>query len=66
MDMQNLAQTSLQDIETGSLLSYLNADEREAYEERAAIMQYDAGLSRIEAEFRALRIILSEKMREAV
>lgn len=31
-------------------------EQREIYEERAAIMEYDGGLSREEAERRALRI----------
>ena len=33
----------------------MTADEREAYEERAAILEFDAGVSRDEAEKEAMR-----------
>ncbi len=33
----------------------LTENERDAYEERAAIMEYDANLSRYEAERRAMK-----------
>ena len=42
-------------------LSELNEDERIDYEERAAIMEYDGGLSRREAELSALEYILDLK-----
>lgn len=38
--------------------SLLTPDEREDYEERAAIMQYEAGLTRHEAERAALEDVL--------
>ena len=37
----------------------LSADEREAFEERAAIMQYDGGMSRGAAEAAAFRDVLA-------
>ena len=37
------------------LLTHLNADQREDFEERAAIMQYDGGLRRDHAECLALK-----------
>jgi hypothetical protein len=37
-----------------------DATKRERYEERAAIMEYDGGLSRVEAEFRAWWIVYGE------
>lgn len=33
----------------------MTADQREAYEERAAILEFDAGMSRTEAEQEAMR-----------
>ena len=35
--------------------------EREDYEERAAIMEYDGGLSREEAERQAWRIVMAKR-----
>jgi hypothetical protein len=43
---------------TEEILSGLNADLREEYEERAAIMQYDGGLPRDHAECLALRDVI--------
>ena len=43
----------------GFCLSDLNADLREHYEERAAIMEFDGGLTRAEAEKLALQDVLS-------
>ena len=40
----------------------LGADERELWEERAAIMQYDGGMSRVEAEIEAYQCIFEEKV----
>ena len=37
-------------------LNALSADAREFYEERAAILEYEAGISRLEAEVRALEL----------
>ena len=39
----------------------LSDDERMEYEERAAIMEYDGGLSRAEAEKRAFLIIFERR-----
>jgi len=39
----------------------LTPDEREEWEERAAIMEFDAGMTRVEAELAALRIILDKR-----
>lgn len=36
-------------------------DQREAYEERAAIMEYEGGLTRAEAEREARKIVENEK-----
>jgi len=44
----------------------LTAMEREEFEERAAIMEYEGQLSSEEAEWRALRIILENRMKIAV
>lgn len=44
----------------------LNDDEREIFEERAAIMEHEGGLSPEEAEWRALRIALNNSLRFAV
>jgi len=43
----------------GFCLSDLNADLREHYEERSAIMEFDGGLPRAEAEKLALQEVLS-------
>ena len=40
--------------------------EKEEFEERAAIMEYEAQLSSEEAEWRALRIILENRIKIAV
>jgi hypothetical protein len=44
--------------------SDLTENERDAYEERAAIYEFDAGLSRIQAERKALQDI--EKRRKLI
>jgi hypothetical protein len=41
---------------------HLNECERDSFEERAAIMQYDGGLSRDEAERAALKLALEKRM----
>lgn len=41
------------------IVARLDAGRREAFEERAAIVEYDAGLPRIEAERRALLDVLA-------
>lgn len=38
----------------------LTPNQREAYEERAAILEYDAGMSRKEAERKALEMVKQE------
>ena len=40
--------------------------EKEEFEERAAIMEYDGQLSSEEAEWRALRIVLENRIKIAV
>jgi len=42
-------------------LNNLTAIEQEDFEERAAIMEFDANLTREEAECQALRIILAKR-----
>ena len=44
----------------------LNGEELETFEERSAIMEYEGGLSREEADWRALRIILENRPKIAV
>jgi len=66
MNMQDFSTKQKGFLENDDLLSFLNLDELEAYEERSAIMEFDGGLSREEAEFRALRIVLAGKMRQAI
>lgn len=44
------------------ILSILSDAEREEYEERVAIMEYDGGLLRAEAEKRALGIIFERRI----
>jgi hypothetical protein len=41
--------------------SDLTEEQREDFEERAAIMEYDGGLPREEAEKLALKIVIGEK-----
>lgn len=38
----------------------LTPDQREAWEERAAIMEFDGGMTRADAEVAALRLVLGE------
>lgn len=47
------------DADVACVVTQLAADRREAFEERAGIMQFDAQLPRIEAERRALLHILA-------
>ena len=44
-----------------SALLMLTVVEREAFEERAAIMEFDGGLDRATAEQRALELVLSQR-----
>ena len=44
----------------------LTSEEKEEFEERAAIMEYEGQLSSEEAEWRALRIILENRIKIAV
>jgi hypothetical protein len=44
----------------------LSDPEKEDFEERAAVMEYDGQLSREEAEWRALRIIFENRIKIAV
>ena len=52
--------------QTQNLILALGKVEREDFEERASIMEFDGGLSREEADWRALRIILENRMKIAV
>ncbi|KAA3610052.1 MAG: hypothetical protein D8M58_07565 [Calditrichaeota bacterium] len=52
--------------QTQSLIYALEKGEREEFEERASIMEFEGGLSREEAEWRALRIVLDNRMKMAV
>jgi hypothetical protein len=42
-------------------LDDLTENERDAYEERSAIMGYDANLSRYEAERRAMKAVMDRR-----
>jgi hypothetical protein len=44
------------------LLSTFSETEKEMYEERAAIMQYDGGLTQEEAESEAIRIVIKTSL----
>ncbi|MCB0284342.1 MAG: hypothetical protein H6627_04020 [Calditrichae bacterium] len=44
----------------------LTTEQFEQFEERAAIMEYEGGLSKEEAEWRSLQIILLDKLKMAV
>ena len=44
----------------------LSDPEKEDFEERAAVMEYEGQLSKEEAEWRALRIILENRIKVAV
>ena len=48
----------------GFCLSGMNADLRERYEERAAIMEFDGGLSREDAEHLAMQEVVGKKADE--
>ena len=39
----------------------LTENERDAYEERSAIMEYDANLSRYEADRRAMKAVMDKR-----
>lgn len=52
--------------QTQSLIFALEKSESEEFEERASIMEFDGGLSREEADWRALRIILDNRLKMAV
>ena len=54
-----------QSDEIEQALASLPEDERDFFEERAAIMAYDGGLSREEAERRALEIVAVHSVRNA-
>jgi len=52
--------------QTQSLILTLGETEREEFEERASIMEFDGELSREEADWRALRIVLESRIKIAV
>lgn len=49
------------DADVARAVAKLNEDDREAFEERAAIFEYDAGLPRREAERRALAALTTPR-----
>lgn len=49
-------------IPVSSWLEKLSDDERDTYEERAAIMEYDGGLPREQAEIEAIKRIIQERI----
>lgn len=49
------------DPDVARAVAQLDAAERELFEERAAIFEYDAGLSRLEAERCALAAVLAQR-----
>lgn len=54
------------DRDVAEALAGLTPDQREAFEERAAILEYDAGLPRRTAERRALAEVLAQARRTRV
>lgn len=54
------------DRDVAEALAGLTSDQREAFEERAAILEYDAGLPRRTAERRALAEVLAQARRTPV
>ena len=49
-----------------SVVNSLSKVETEDFEERSAIMEYEGGLSREEADWRSLRIILENRPKIAI
>ena len=47
-------------------INALSTTEKEEFEERAAIMEFEGELSREEAEWKALRIVLENRIKIAV
>lgn len=58
MDLLTMFENKRASEQEQDILSTLSESERTYFEERAAIMEYDGGLSREEAEKRALERIL--------
>ena len=54
------------DRDVAEALAGLTPDQREAFEERAAILEYDAGLPRRTAERRVLAEVLAQARRTPV
>ena len=61
MDLMTMFQTKRIEPQKNNILSTLSEYKRMEFEERAAIMEYDGGLSKTEAERRALEIILERR-----
>lgn len=59
MDSDNYLQPL--DPQVAREVARLDESDREAFEERAAIMEYDGGLPRREAERRALALVQADK-----
>lgn len=53
------------DASVARAVAQFDEGDREAFEERAAIFEYDGGLTRIEAERRALAVVRAEQQRRA-
>lgn len=51
------------DADVAHAVTHLDEGDREAFEERAAIFEYDGGLPRREAERRALAAVRAEQQR---
>lgn len=54
--------TDLLNLSVSSWLEKLSDDERDNYQERAAIMEYDGGLPREQAEVEAIKRIIQERI----
>ena len=61
MDLITMFKNKRTERQKNDILSTLSADECDEYEERAAIMEFDGGLSRVEAERQALERILAKR-----
>lgn len=61
MDLMTIFQNKRAEQQTDDILSFLSESERDEYEERAAIMEYDGGLLRAEAERLALERIFEKR-----
>ena len=63
MSVPNLPQPL--DGDVACAVAQLDEAWREAFEERAAIMEYEGGMTRLDAERAALQLVLAEQQRRA-